>query len=320
MKALRVRVQPRMFHHSLRFRRLLAVAAAVLFLARCSTDQLPVSPSPPVSPPPASWVAAGVPSTFVGAGDIANCRTAGAEATARLLDGIPGIVFTTGDNAYPSGSAADFRNCYAPTWGRHLARTRPVPGNHEYERSASASAYFDYFGERAGPRGRGYYAYDAGSWRIYALNSEAPSGPGSAQMTWLRGKIAERPSVCSAAYWHRPLFSSGRNGDSPDMRDLWRTLHDARVDLVINGHDHSYERFGPQDPDGRPDPRGIRQFVVGTGGTHLDQFVRIRPNSEVRGSTWGVAVFRLFDGGYQWEFVPVAGSTFQDSGSAACVA
>lgn len=288
-----------------------AVLATVLLLGSCSTDDLLL-----LHPSGVEIASGGAPAVLVGAGDIGNCNTAGAEATARLLDRIEGIVFTTGDNAYSSGTASEYRHCYAPSWGRHRSRTRPVPGNHEYR--SGAGAYFDYFGDHAGPRGRGYYAYDAGAWRIYALNSEVPSGTGSAQLAWLRDKLSTNPSTCAAAYWHRPLFSSSRNGDSPDMRDLWRTLHEFKVELVINGHDHTYERFGPQDPDGRPDPRGIRQFIVGTGGTNVDGFVRIRPNSEARGSTWGVAVFRLFKGRFEWEFVPVAGSTFEDRGSASC--
>jgi hypothetical protein len=257
--------------------------------------------------------------TLVGAGDIALCGSGGAGAlsTARLLDQISGTVFTAGDNAYWSGTSKEYQNCYAPAWGRHRGRTRPSPGNHEYE-SGSASGYFDYYGESAGPAGLGYYTYTIGSWRVFSLNSEVPSGPGSAQGEWLRNELAgERPG-CTLAYWHRPLFSSGKIGDNLDMRDLWRTLYAANVDVVINGHDHLYERFAPQDPDGRPDnTRGIREFIVGTGGAPISGIVTLHANSQVRGTSWGVAVFNLYDHGYEWRFVPST-DEFEDSGSSAC--
>ncbi|MEO8256051.1 MAG: metallophosphoesterase [Acidobacteriota bacterium] len=254
---------------------------------------------------------------LVGAGDIGMCATGGAAQTARLLDGIAGTVFTTGDNAYMRGTADEFRNCYEPTWGRHRARTRPVPGNHEYE--TGGAGYYAFFGDRAGPGGAGYYSYGVGPWRVIALNSEISSVPGSAQMEWLREELVSPRSLCTAVYWHRPLFTSGPNGDNPDLRNVWRTLYEANVDLVINGHDHIYERFAPQDPDGRPDfQRGIRQFIVGTGGATLYQFPQVRANSEARASVWGVAVFTLSSGGYQWEFVPVEGAGFRDSGAGVC--
>jgi hypothetical protein len=254
---------------------------------------------------------------MVGAGDIGMCGTGGSDATARLLDSIGGTVFTTGDNVYMKGTAAEYKNCYEPSWGRHRSRTRPVPGNHEYE--SGAVGYFDYFGANAGPSGDGFYSYSVGPWRIYALNSEIPSGAGSAQAEWLRRELASRPAGCAAAYWHRPLFSSGMNGDNPDMREVWRILYEANVDIVINGHDHVYERFAPQDPDGRPDQqRGIREFIVGTGGATLYPFVTVRGNSEARVAAWGVTVFTLMSGSYQWEFVPVAGGTFRDTGFAPC--
>jgi hypothetical protein len=259
----------------------------------------------------------GLIGTLVGAGDIGSCGSSGAEATARLLDRIPGSIFTAGDNAYMRGRLEDFRNCYEPTWGRHRGRTHPVPGNHEYE--SGGSGYFSYFGASAGSGGLGYYSFSEGAWRVIALNSEVPSGAGSAQMMWLRDELSAKPTACTAVIWHRPLFSSGRNGDNPDMRDVWRALYEFNVDLVINGHDHTYERFAPQDPDGRPDAaRGIRQFIVGTGGAPLYEFQTIRPNSEIRAAVWGVATFTLNDRGYQWQFVPIDGVQFQDSGSASC--
>jgi acid phosphatase type 7 len=260
----------------------------------------------------------GLTGALVGAGDIGVCNASGgAEATARLLDRIPGTVFTAGDNAYMGGRMEEFRNCFDPTWGRQRVRTRPVPGNHEYENGGGA--YFSYFGASAGVSGLGYYSFAEGPWRVITLNSEVPSGADSAQMAWLRGELSGKPTACTAVIWHRPLFSSGRNGNNPDMRDVWRTLYEFNVDLVINGHDHTYERFAPQDPDGRPDSaRGIREFIVGTGGAPLYEFPVTRPNSEVRAAVWGVALFSLNDRGYQWQFMPVDGVSFQDSGSASC--
>jgi acid phosphatase type 7 len=297
-------------------------SVAGLFVS-CAKESSQVAPTASLVAPtalttpddgPSSAVGSGV---LVGAGDIGFCGTSGAEATARLLDRLPGTVFTAGDNAYPHGTLPDFHSCYAPSWGRHLSRTRPVPGNHEY--ASGAFGYFEYFGANAGPSGVGYYRYAVGPWSIVALNSEIPSGPGSAQMAWLRNELSGDRQTCTAAIWHRPLFSSGRHGDNPDMRDVWHTLYELDVDLVINGHDHSYERFAPQDPDGRFDPaRGIREFVVGTGGAPLYAFSNLRPNSEVRAPVWGVVAFTLSGGGYQWEFVPVDGESFRDSGWASC--
>jgi hypothetical protein len=190
---------------------------------------------------------------LVGAGDIAQCGSPGAEATARLLDQIDGTVFTAGDNAYPNGSNRDFTNCYEPTWGRHRERTFPTAGNHDYETSG-ADPYFSYFGEMAGTAGQGYYVYFVGPWRIIALNSEVGVRAGSFQYLWLRNELMRNAVPCTAAIWHRPLFTSGPNRDNPDMRDIFRLLHDFRAEIVINGHDHMYERFAPQDADGGLDP------------------------------------------------------------------
>jgi hypothetical protein len=313
-----------MFQKATVFVCLLALTALFASCGRRSAAALPISPSTTSTasgllsdgPAPVALLAAGPIGTLVGAGDI-DCGAGGAEATSRLLDRIPGTIFTAGDNAYMSGRMEDFRRCYDPTWGRYRARTRPVPGNHEYE--SGGSGYFSYFGSSAGDGGLGYYSFSEGTWRVIALNSEVPSGAGSPQMTWLLSELSTKPSACTAVIWHRPLFSSGRNGDNRDMREVWRTLYESNVDLVINGHDHTYERFAPQDPDGRPDPaRGIRQFIVGTGGAPLYEFHTIRPNSEVRAAVWGVATFTLKDRGYEWQFVPAEGFQFQDSGSASC--
>jgi len=254
----------------------------------------------------------------VGAGDIADCNRPGSELTAKLLNTIDGTVFTTGDNAYPNGSTSDYRDCYAPTWGRHRGRTRPTPGNHEYG-SPNAAPYFDYFGSNAGPAGQGYYSFNLGSWHVIALNSEIFARAGSAQERWLRSDLAANRTQCTLAYWHRPLFSSGPHGVNPDMQDLWRALYEFDADVVLGGHDHLYERFAPQDPDGRSDPtRGIRQFVVGTGGAaaYASQFAR--PNSEAQGTDLGVLALTLAAGSYRWEFVPVEGASYRDYGTSSC--
>lgn len=283
------------------------VIALMALLVGCSR---PTSPTPtPIEPGPG---------VLVGAGDIAMCDAPGADLTARLLDRLPGTVFTAGDNAYMSGAAAEFERCYQPTWGRHRDRTRPIPGNHDYG-TLGAAPYFSYFGSRAGPSGLGYYSYTVGPWLVVALNSEIDVSATSGQVQWLRAELASQRQACALAIMHRPLFTSGINGENPDIRPLWRVLYDGGVDLVISGHDHQYERFAPQDPDGRADlVRGIRQFVVGTGGAPLYPLQASRPNSEVKGSAFGVLSLTLRAGAYDWEFIPAEGSAFRDSGTNVC--
>ena len=257
------------------------------------------------------------PETFVGAGDIAQCANGGTpDATAKLLDGIGGTVFALGDNAYPSGRTEDYQTCYERSWGRHKLRTRPVAGNHEYD-SPSGTPYYDYFGFNAGPPGVGYYSYNLGNWHVIALNSNLPVGGSSAQAAWLRNDLASNPTRCTLAYWHFPLFSSSEHGNMDMMRDFWRILYDAGADVVLSAHDHVYERFAPQTPDGAADPmRGIREFVVGTGGAPPYPFVNVKANSEARLSTLGVLKLSLKATGYDWTFVPVSGAG--DSGSGSC--
>lgn len=273
----------------------------------------PADPTPETSPAPKAPTD---PPVLVGAGDIAACDNDHDEATAALLDTIAGTVFTLGDNAYPDGTASDFANCYDPTWGRHKERTRPSPGNHEY-RVEDAAGYFDYFGNEAGPSDRGYYAYELGSWRIYSLNSEANL---EAQADWLRRNLDSHPSECVLAYWHQPLFSSGEHGPETDVRPLFEVLYEAGAEVVLSGHDHDYERFAPQTPDGQVDwSRGITQFVVGTGGKSLRPFEDVLPNSEVRyAGGYGVLKLTLDDSTYTWQFISAAGQTFTDAGSRPC--
>jgi 3',5'-cyclic AMP phosphodiesterase CpdA len=268
-------------------------------------------------------VAAASP-VLVGAGDIAACNEDGDEKTARLLDGIEGTVFTLGDNAYPNGTVQEFAKCYEPAWGRHKKRTRPLPGNHDY-RTAGAAPYFAYFGANAGDPKTGYYSYDLGAWHIVVLNSNCGEidgcHAGSTQEQWLRKDLAAHHTPCVGAMWHHPRYSSSsEHGDDTDVSDLWRALQDGGADWVLSGHDHTYERFAPQDADGKADPaRGIRQFVVGTGGKSHYEFGTIRPNSEVHDNTaFGVLKLTLHPGSYGWEFVPVEGEKFTDKGSARC--
>jgi calcineurin-like phosphoesterase family protein len=259
---------------------------------------------------------------LMGAGDIADCRSDRAEATARLLDKIAGTVFTAGDNAYGSGSAKEFAECYHPTWGRHRDRTRPSVGNHDYE-TDHAAPYFKYFGANAGPANRGYYSYKLGAWHILSLNSNTNGRFwGAAQEQWLIQELAATKSDCRLAYWHHPLFSSSTtHGNQLHVRRLFKILQTHGTDIVIAGHDHVYERFALQDAEGRADPHGIRQFIVGTGGEKLYQFGPARPNSEVRnGTDHGVLKLTLHSQGYDWEFVPVAGGKFHDRGSGKCSA
>jgi hypothetical protein len=261
---------------------------------------------------------------FVGAGDIADCSRSQDEQTAQLLDNIPGSVFTVGDNAYPNGTISDYNNCYGPTWGRHKARTHPAVGDNEYNSSSTAAGYFNYFGTAAGNPNGGYYSFNLGNWHIIVLNSNCSQIGGcsssSAQGQWLQADLAANPSMCTLAIHHEPLFSS--NGGDVDLRDFWVALYNAGAEIVLSGHRHNYERFAQQNPNGVAEPvRGIRQFVVGTGGSSLSSFgSSTAPNSQIRNSsTYGVLKLTLHPTSYDWQFIPVAGQTFTDSGSAQCV-
>ena len=266
---------------------------------------------------------------LVGAGDIASCKyPEGARATAKLIEKIPGTVFAAGDLAYEKGSADDFKNCYHPAWGRFKDRTKPALGNHEYKTPA-AKAYFEYWGGQAGPEGKGYYSYDLGAWHIVVLNTNCDAkvlggcAAGSPQEIWLKEDLAQHPDSCVIAYGHHALFSSGvfkNHALHPELRQLWQDLYAAHTDLVLAGHEHSYERFAPQDPDGNPDPdHGIREIVAGTGGRSHDLLGFATPNSELRNwDTFGVLKLTLAPGKYTWEFTPEEGKIFHDSGSGVC--
>ena len=288
----------------------MALIACAVVPANCGgTPTEPSPPQPPdLQPPPPPVVQQ--TAVLVGAGDIGWCGSTATRATADLLDRIDGVIFTTGDNAYMSGTEAQFRDCYDPTWGRHRGRTRPSLGNHDYE-TPGAGPYYAYFGASAGPAGLGYYSYTLGAWHVFSLNSITAT---RGQARWLREELSNSTAKCTVAYWHDPLFSSGPNGPQSQMRQVWRILYEAGADVVISGDDHLYERFAPQDPDGRRDPLGIRQFTVGTGGAPLSPLHSIAANSEARSSTFGVLKLTLKPDTYEWEFIPIPVEIFRDAG------
>jgi hypothetical protein len=266
---------------------------------------------------------------LVGAGDIASCKDPeGARATAKLIEQIPGTVFAAGDLAYEKGSAEEFKNCYDPAWGRFKDRTKPALGNHEYA-DPTASGYFQYWGAQAGPAGKGFYSYELGTWHIVVMNTNCSArglggcGEGSPQETWLKEDLAKHPNACILAYGHHARFSSGvfkNHAVHPELKQLWEDLYAAHADLVLAGHEHSYERFAQQDPEGNADPvHGIREIVAGTGGRSHDLLGFAAPNSEIREwGTFGVLKLTLSPGKYTWEFVPEEGKSFRDSGSGTC--
>lgn len=303
--------------------RALAVTLGALFTVGCSEEPERISQqgSHVLVRLDTAAQARGATEVLLAAGDIARCQSSGDESTARLLDSLPGTVLSLGDHVYAQGEApANFRACYEPSWGRHRARTRPTPGNHEYK-VRGAKDYFDYFGSAAGPRGQGYYSFDVGSWHIIALNSNVSMRAGSAQEQWLRADLAAHPARCILAFSHHARFSSGwDHGSTQSLTPLWRALYEADADVVLQAHDHVYERFAPMTPDGRLDPRrGIRSFVVGTGGAGVDRFRRAVTGSELRYNAGpGVLKLVLRPDGYSWEFIAVDREEFRDRGDARC--
>jgi len=239
-----------------------------------------------------------------------------------LLRDDPDVVLPLGDIQYETGALSSFQASYDPTWGRVKSITRPVPGNHEYG-TTGASGYFDYFGAAAGTRAKGYYSYILGSWHIVALNSHCSAvgcATGSTQYNWLVNDLATHPAECTLAYWHKPRFSSGAHGSNTAYQPFWQALYNAGAEIVLNGHDHSYERFARQTPTGIADPdNGIREFVVGTGGKSMYDFGSVESNSQVRRSdVFGVLEITLHADSYDWRFVPASGDTFTDTGSNSC--
>jgi hypothetical protein len=258
-----------------------------------------------------------------GSGTSDRCRQ---RATSDLLLGAGlSAVLPLGDIQYDAPSASNLAEVYDPTWGRVKSISRPILGNHD----GSGTSYFDYFNGvgvdngPAGPRGRGYYSYDVGSWHIIALNSNCTNvscGAGSLQEQWLRADLAAHPSACTLAYWHHPRYSSGHDGSHVTLQAFWSDLNAADAEVVLSGHSHDYERFAPKDADGKVSSAGVRQFVVGTGGAFFTGLGTSRvAGSEVsQNDTFGVLKLTLHAASYDWQFVPIAGSGWTDSGSTPC--
>lgn len=274
------------------------------------------------------FIAAGCPVTtpavILAAGDIAYCPAgfaqSGAAQTAAVLRQVPGVpVLTLGDHAYFFGAAFEFSSCFDPTWGVEHARIRPSPGNHDYA-SGTPADYFAYFGPSAGPVNRGYYSFDVGDWHIVSLNSNIDAATGSVQEQWLRADLAATSRRCKLAYWHHPVFTSSPRGDNAKMQDIWRTLDQLGASVILNGHEHNYERFARQNADGVANAStGIRQFIVGTGGIGMTAMPIPRANSEVREAlSFGVLKLTLYSDHYDWDFLPAVSGVVVDSGTATC--
>jgi calcineurin-like phosphoesterase family protein len=292
--------------------------------APTAASQAPPAVAPAVTGPDAVIAAAGdiacAPGDSSSSGKCHEAKTADLVLSSGAMAVLP-----LGDLQYNTASLSNLRASYDRSWGRFRSITRPALGNHE----SSGSGYFDYFNGvgvgdgPAGQRGNGYYSYNLGSWHLIALNSNCgrvPCNSGSAQEQWLRGDLAANASTCTLAYWHHPRFSSGYDGDGTFMQDIWKDLYDANADLVLVGHSHDYERFAPVNVNGGLDRnRGIREFVVGTGGAFFTGVSGARPNSEVRqNNTFGVLKLVLHPRSYDWQFLPEQGRTFSDAGSQAC--
>ena len=314
--------------------RLVGVVMGSIPLAACFP---PVERTPPPADAPPEILALAGAAVLIGAGDIATCPSPYDEATAALVDsvaradsaaGVEDAIFTLGDNVYPSGAKRYFDACWRPSWGdtsRRIMRViRPAVGNHDLDFNLGAD-YYDLFGDKAGEAGRGYYSYDLGAWHVIVLNSNCSAiggcAAGSAQERWLRADLAASAARCTVAIWHHPRFSSGSvHGNNSAVGGLWAALYDHGAELVVNGHEHFYERFAPQRPDGTADSAfGIRQITAGTGGKSLYGFGTSKPNSQVRNnSATGLLKLTLRADGYEFKFLPVAGKSFTDSGSGTC--
>ncbi|HUC41283.1 MAG TPA: PKD domain-containing protein, partial [Gemmatimonadales bacterium] len=297
--------------------RVFMLSVIALFITTC-TDQSTAPTSTSQPPPPRMAVTSGAV-VLVGAGSIARCDRANDEKTALLLDGIPGTVFTAGDNIWASGTLADYQTCYNPTWGRQKARTRPAAGELDYQ-TAGAAGYYQYFGAAAGDSGKGYYSYDLGEWHVVVLNSSISMTVGSTQETWLKADLAANPRQCTLAYWNLPRFSSRGTAVRASVKPLWDALYAGGAEIIVNANYRLYERFAPQNPAGALDTAlGIREFIVGTGGHPTQSFGSAAPNSEARiTGVFGVLKLSLDAGVYAWEFVPVAGQSASESGTATC--
>jgi 3',5'-cyclic AMP phosphodiesterase CpdA len=293
-----------------------ALAACCLALAAAP------APAQPVRVVAAGDIACdpGHPSFNSGAGTDTACRMAATSDLALLLEA--DAVLLLGDNQYEFGALAGYEASYDPSWGRLKALTYPAPGNHDYG-TPGAAGYYAYFGAEAGDPAEGWHSFELGDWHLVALNSNCAAvggcGAGSPQAQWLAADLAGHAGKCILAYWHHPRFSSGPHGSDATYQAFWETLATAGADLVLNGHDHVYERFAPQDPAGVLDPAGgIRQITVGTGGRSLTGFPLVRPNSEARQVAFGVLELELYANGYAWRFLPEGGQGASDQGVALC--
>ena len=321
---------------------LVPAVALIAFVAGCGPGPTGAattpSPAPSIAPTSPSATPTETPSptpapdpVLLAAGDIAQCSDEGDEATAAILAQYPdATVQTLGDNAYNSGTPRQF-GCFDDSWGIAKDRMRPALGGHDYM-TEGAAGYFDYFKDALAPfaptgtdPAQGWYAYDLGEWRVIVLNSVCQHvggcDAGSPQVAWLEDEIQAHPARCSLAAIHNPRFSSGRKGNEDEVEPLWDVLQSGGVELVLSGDNHAYERLAPMTPTGKKSPTGIRQFVVGTGGArnYLFSEGEIHPNTEVGDDgTHGVLKLTLGADAYAWEFLPVAGKTFTDTGSSAC--
>lgn len=309
---------------------LIAALGTVLFLP---SGGRPAEPAAPVSIPPSS---ARSEFTVVAVGDIAcsastritrlinvlfsGCKTPEVATLIGRLN--PDAFLTLGDNQYPDGSAVDFTYSYDRYFGAFKSITSPSPGNHDYG-TRDAVGYFSYFGERAGDPAAGYYSRSLGSWLLISLNSNCDGtidcSPQSPQVQWLGRVLRENTERCILAFWHHPRYSSGAHGGNETVQSFWDVLYQYSADLVLNGHDHTYERFAPMNPVGEMDTTGIRQFVVGTGGMTLYGKLRSEPNSEAfENRHFGVLALTLMDGTYDWKFISINDSNVIDQGTAHC--
>jgi chitodextrinase len=258
------------------------------------------------------------------AGDIAEQCTASSTScihpkTAAQVQAMnPQFVITMGDNQYDDARLSDFQNYFDSSWGRFKSKMHPAPGNHEtYDPAGSMVGYQSYFGAIAYPQGKAYYSYDYGNWHFIALDSNAFDQ--SAQLTWLRNDLAANSKGCIATYWHHPLFSSGEHGNDPVSKPVWQLLYNAHADLILNGHDHHYERFGPQNPNAAADPNGLVELLGGMGGASPYQIVNVQPNSQKRlVNTFGVVKLSFTDSTYSWQLIGIDGAVKDTSPTYAC--
>jgi len=291
-------------------------------------NPIPVTTTPPItSPDPAVETPTGPPvipapgnaSTTVSVmGDTGWCGSPALAPIATLFGRLDGDILLAGDLAYPGGTAAEFRDCFDPSFGKFKSRIRATPGNHEYVASVSADSYFTYFGDRSGPNRLGYYAFREAEWTVLMLNSNVPISKTSAQYAFVRTTMQQAPTRCTLAVMHHPFDSSSLNGPTPSLRDIWELMYNLGADLVIAGHDHVYERHSPVSTDQRRDDvKGIRQMTVGTGGAPLYGRVRNAANSELLISTYGILRLKLDPALYEWQFLDTTGNVL-DRGVTVC--